>query len=275
VSFRPVSLPRRGNLLSTRRGNLIIAAVAAAIAGILLVAFLHSYKHSLTDKTPSKVVVADRLIPKGASADVLASSGVGLNVESVAHNRLKTGALADAAALHGEVAARDIFPGEQITAADFKRPTDPLLAQVQGADRVITLPLDPAHGLVGEVHPGDHVDVLGSFSGTGSAGQQTQPFTRVLARNVLVLGAPARNPTRNGLNNNSTQTANITLRVSNAVSAILAYASDNGKVWLVLRPTTGALDAGAPARVTLGRVLANSTPVTSTTPSTTKAGKHH
>jgi Flp pilus assembly protein CpaB len=270
VSLRSVSLPRRGNLLSTRRGNLIIAAVAAAVAGILLVAFLHNYKHSLTDKSPSKVVVADRLIPKGASADVLAGSGTGLHVESVAHNGLKSGAIANAAVLHGEVAKRDIFPGEQITAADFTRPSDPILAQVQGASRVISLPLDPSHGLVGDVHPGDHVDVMASFDGQGSAGQQTPPFTRILARNVLVLGAPAKNPTRNGLQSSANQTANITLRVSNTAAPLLAYASDNGKIWLVLRPKTGAVDTNALTKVTLSRLLANTTAVTT---STSKAGK--
>jgi Flp pilus assembly protein CpaB len=262
MSIRSVSLPRRGNMLSTRRGNLIIAAIAAILAAILLVAFLHNYKSSLTDKSPSKVVVADRLIPKGSSADIIAANGTGLHVESVAHSQLKAGAIATGAVLHGEVAQRDIFPGEQITAKDFARPADPLLTQVQGTSRIISLPLDIAHGLVGQVHAGDHVDVLASFTGVSSSGGgQTAPFTRILARDVLVLGAPAHAPGGGGLQNNSNQTANVTLRVTNSAAATLAYASDNGKVWLVLRPTTGAVDSGTASEVTLSRLLANSAPV--------------
>ena len=43
---------------------------------------------------------------------------------------------------------------------------------------------------------------------------------------------------------NSGKDGNVTLRVTDKEAAEVAYASDQGKVWLVLRPTAGAKQGG-------------------------------
>ena len=85
---------------------------------------------------------------------------------TVQQGNLEAGALTSAAALDGKVATRDIYPGQQITAADFAAGADPLRGQLKGNQRAIAVPLDSAHGIVGEVRTGDHVDVLAGFNST-------------------------------------------------------------------------------------------------------------
>jgi Flp pilus assembly protein CpaB len=255
---KSVALPRRGKLLSTRRGSTLVAICAAAVAGILLVLFLHQYKRTLTDTSQQKAVVAERLIPKGASADVLARDSTSLLPTQVHRNQLKAGAVTSVAAIQGLVATRDIYPGEQITTADFTHSSQPLLTQVQGADRALSVSFDSSHGLIGQAKAGDYVDVMASFA-TQNGGGTLQPFTRVIMRDVLVLSAPS-SAKSGGLTGGSTTNQNVVLRVDSRQMGELAYAADNGKVWLALRPTTGAQDPTISA-VTLGRLLAGSTPV--------------
>ena len=52
--------------LGTRRGAMTVAVATAAIAGILLLAYLDNYKKNVTGGVaPSPVLVADRLDPEG------------------------------------------------------------------------------------------------------------------------------------------------------------------------------------------------------------------
>jgi Flp pilus assembly protein CpaB len=269
IGSKSVALPRRGKLLATRRGSTLVAIGAAAVAALLLVVFLHHYKQTLTDTSMQKAVVADRLIPKGASADVLARDGGTLHPTQVSHNQLKAGAVASAAALQGLVATRDIFPGEQITTADFTRASQPVLTQVQGLDRALAVSLDSSHGLIGQAKAGDYVDVMASFA-TQSSGGATQPFVRIIMRDVLVLNAPSAAKKGGLVGGGGSGNQDVVLRVDARQMQELAFAADTGKVWLALRPKTGAEDPSLSA-VTLGRLLAGSTPVKLPT-TTGKAG---
>jgi Flp pilus assembly protein CpaB len=89
-------------------------------------------------------------------------------------------------------------------------------------------------------------------------------------RDVLVLSAPS-SAKKSGLGaGNANSDQNVVLRVDARHMGELAYAADNGKVWLALRPTTGAQDPTISA-VTLGRLLAGTTPV-KLTGTSSKAG---
>src|SRR5262245_55442544 len=114
-----------GRFAATRRGAVMIAAVAAALAGIVLLAFISRYKDQVQGGTVERsALVADRLIPKGTAGSAVISDGLSkpTNVQETA---LEAGALSSAAALDGKVATRDIYPGEQITAGDFASNADP------------------------------------------------------------------------------------------------------------------------------------------------------
>jgi hypothetical protein len=58
----------------------------------------------------------------------------------------------------------------------------------------------------------------------------------------------------------SSQTQNVTLRISEKDAPELAFASDNGKVWIVLRAQAGAKQS-AKSLVTLDRILLGLDPI--------------
>jgi Flp pilus assembly protein CpaB len=231
---------------ATRRGAITIAAVAAALAGVVLLAFITRYKQDVQGGTVERsAIIANQYIPKGTSGSVVVNDGLS-KPTSVQQANLQAGALSSAAGLAGKIATQDIYPGEQITAADFASNADPLRGELTGDQRAIAVPLDSAHGLIGEVRAGDKVDVLASFDSATSTTGRGQPELRTLVQNVLVLNAPAGSGSSTG---NGTQ--NLTIRVTAAQAAQVAFAADNGKVWFVLRPPAGATNDPS-SSVTLG-----------------------
>lgn len=226
--------------LGTRRGAFIVAAAAAALAAIILVAYLNSYKDDVRGGTvPTQVLIADRLIPKGTAGDVVATDRL-FRPATVAEDDSKAGALTDAAALSGTVAVKDIYPGQQITSADFTTGGDPLRGRLTGSQRALAIPIDEAHGLIGTVRAGDKVDVFASFTGSSNG----RGVLRTIAQGVLVLKAPSKDD----LGGRGKEEA-VILRLGDQQAARLAYAADNGKIWFALRPPAG-VQQGDPATVT-------------------------
>ncbi|HSD79231.1 MAG TPA: Flp pilus assembly protein CpaB [Solirubrobacteraceae bacterium] len=237
----------------TRRGAVTVAAGAAVLAGLVLLAFASQYRDRVQGGTLERsVLVADRLIPKGTSGATVVGGGL-FRARDVQAENVDGGALASAAGLADKVATRDIYPGEQLTADAFASNADPIRGQLTGTQRAITVPLDEAHGLVGEVRAGDHVDVLAGFNATSTLSGRGRPFLGTLLRDVLVLKVPS-----DGDSAQSDRSAkNLTVRVGADQANQLAFASDNGKVWFVLRPPAGAKDvAQRPSATTLERLLA-------------------
>jgi Flp pilus assembly protein CpaB len=216
------------NLFTTRRGSLLVGAAAAVLAGIILLVYLHSYRNSVNSASSSvSVLVAKNLIQKGTPGNIIGTSDE-FQVASIPKNQLQVGAFTDPAALAGRIAAADIYPGQQLTAAYFGYAVPGTLqTKLTGADRAITLSLDAQHGMIGAISAGDHVDIFIGFTLAGAGGNQ--PVIKLLMADVLVLRAPLSGG--NGL---------ITLRVPVGRAAQLAYASDNGRLWFVLRPASGA-----------------------------------
>jgi Flp pilus assembly protein CpaB len=234
----------------TRKGALTIAGVATVLAGIVLLAFASQYKDSVQGGNAERnALVADRLIPKGTSGDLVVSGGL-FRQTQVRDSDLDTGAVADGSALAGRVATRDIYPGQQITSADFAAGADPVRGQLKGNQRAIAIPLDASHGLIGQVRTGDHVDILAGFNSTNATTGAGRPEVRTLMGNVLVLGAPGDT---SGKNNDQ----NVTVRVAASDATKLAFASDNGKIWIVLRPPTGGTNP-TPSPATLESLLSGS-----------------
>jgi Flp pilus assembly protein CpaB len=240
---------------------MIVAAGTAAVAGLLLLAYLNNYKENVNGGVvPSPVLVADRLIPKGTSGDAVIAGSL-FRTATVTQDQLASGAIADAAAFDGKVATRDIYPGQQITAGAFARDADPLRGQLEKSQRAISVPLDTAHGLVGDVRTGDHIDVLAGFNTIDGSDGRGQPVLKVLMRDILVLKAPPAASDQPG----ARDVANIVIRATDRQVAGLAYASDNGKVWFVLRPPSGAKDTQVPS-VSLQEMLSAKPIVTEEAP---------
>jgi len=228
------------NLFSTRRGAILVGAAAAVLAALILFVYLHAYRNSLNSaKTPTAVLVAKNLIQKGTPGNIIGSSSQ-FQVASIPRGQLQAGALTDPALLNGRVAATDIYPGQQLTATDFVYAAPGALPiAITGNQRVINITSDAQHGLIGQVNAGDHVDVFAGLNLRTPSG--SIPVIKLLMANVPVLKVPLGSG------------GQLTLKVNEREAGELAYASDNGRLWFVLRPASGAktVDAGVISAQTL------------------------
>jgi Flp pilus assembly protein CpaB len=240
-------------IFSTRAGTIAVGLAAAGLAAILLLVFLNRYRSSLNEvNAPVTVLVAKSLIPKGTPGNVIGTSAL-YQATTVAKNQLKEGALVDPASLRNAVALTDIYPGQQLTVGQFV-PTvvGAATASITAYERAISIPVDPTHGLLSQVTAGDRVDILGGFNvrrinadGTPAPNAVERPVIKTLMQDVLVLAVPS---------------GAVTVRVNDRQAAKLAFAADNGKLWVTLRPPAGARET-KPSFVTLESVLFGVPPV--------------
>lgn len=249
-------------LTSTRGGTIALAALAACLAGISIVVYLNKYRHSVTaEGAPVTVLVAKRTIEKGTPGAAIAAGGL-FTTSTIRESQLRNGAFSDPTSLTGRTAAHILYPGQQLTASDFVAGAASQAATLTKAERLISIPLDAAHGLIGQVEAGDHVDVLVGFNviplgpgGTPVNGGQSRPVLRMVMQNIPVISIASKGSL------GGAQTTNVTLRATAAQAEELAFASDNGKVWLVLRPAAGA-SLARPGLVTVETMLLGIPPVT-------------
>jgi Flp pilus assembly protein CpaB len=233
------------NLFSTRRRSLVAGGVAAGLAVIVLVVYLHNYRSSVNSAVATgPVLVAKNLIPKGTSGDMIASLSQ-YQVAQLPKSDFKIGAITDPGILAGRVAVSDIYPRQQLTSAEFSPSVVDTLGQhITGTERAISVSLDGVHGLAGQIADGDHVDIYIGLNRTGG-----DPVIKLLMADVDVLRAPIGGT--GGV---------FTLKASTRQAAVLAWAMDNGKMWFVLRPPSGDRTA-IPGYITMRTLLLGLKPV--------------
>jgi Flp pilus assembly protein CpaB len=244
-------------LLSTRRGSTILGIGAAVLAGIVLLVYVNQYRDSVTTSAaPVTVIVAKELIHKGTAGDIVGNEKL-FQTSSIPKDQLRNGALTDPVALHGRVAANDVFPGQQLTVGDFPvAGANQISTKLTGDLRAVSIPVDSAHGLIGQLGVGDHVDVFAGFNvERGSSFGGNVPVIKLLMPNALVLEVPKK--ARSGLASTAT---NVVLRAPAQQAAEMAFAADNGKIWVVLRPSANA-KVTKPSLVTAQSLLLGVPPV--------------
>jgi Flp pilus assembly protein CpaB len=248
-------------VLSTRQGTLVFAGISAVLALATLLIFVQGYKRNLDQGAqPVTVLVSAGPLPKGTSGDTIARRGL-FHATGFKRDEVKDGAITDTGMLRGLVATHAIVPGQQLTLSDFAKPSDPVISRLAEDQRAVSVPLDSAHGLIGQVEAGDHVDVLAGFEVESDTAARPHPMLRVLLQDVEVLQAPAADAKSGGLaSGGSNATQDVVLRVTDQQAAQLAFSSDNGKVWITLRPQTGARQ-GQLSLVTLERLLFGLKPI--------------
>jgi Flp pilus assembly protein CpaB len=226
-------------LISTKRGAIIVVQAEGA---------------------PVTVLIAKENIPTGTSGSAIAANGL-FRSTTMRESQLREGAFSDPTNLTGKAASHEIYKGAQLTASDFTSAAQSLPSELTGVQRIVAIPLDAAHGLIGEVAAGNHVDVYAGFSviplnpdGTPIAGAQSRPVLRRIVTDVPVVSVG----TKNGALGSTT--TKVLLKLTDKQAADLAFSSDNGKVWLSLRPGAGA-ESSPPEIVTLETVLFGVRPI--------------
>jgi Flp pilus assembly protein CpaB len=222
--------------LSTRQGTLVVALISALIAAGIIVYALHQYRKTVTSSGQQvTVLVATRLIEKGTGADQI---GVGqfFRTTTILSKQASVGAFADPGVLHGKVAAADIYPGQELVASDFTTAGGEIASKLAATQRAIEVPLEGSHGLIGNIKVGDHVDVYASFPGLNGS----PPVLRLMAPNIEVLSG-GQNGSGGSLGSNQANAINnVMIEVNTRQAAKIAFAVDNGKLWLALRPGNGS-----------------------------------
>jgi Flp pilus assembly protein CpaB len=224
-------------MLATRGGTVAVGGLTAAFGALLLLMYLSQYRSSVDESgEPITVLVAKSLIEKGTPGDVVGLKEL-FQTTDAPRDQVQEGAITDPSALRDRLATTDIYPGEQLTTGDFSASASGALGtRIAGNQRAMAVPVDTAHGMIGQVRAGDRVDVLAGFNVTGGgAGFTARPVVKVLTQNVLVLEAPKAAAA--GVAANS---ANVVLRTNYREAAEIAWAVDNGKIWVILRPRAGA-----------------------------------
>jgi pilus assembly protein CpaB len=229
-------------LFSSRRGTALLGLAAAVLAGVVLLVYLNSYRSSVESSSePVTVLVARNLIEKGTSGNDIATKKL-YQATDIKKSEIKAGALTDASALRGTVAAADIYPGQQLTTTDFAATeADSIPVTLTGDDRGISLELDASHGITGPLRAGDHVDIW-----RGADAEVHVPMMLLVA-DAEVLSAPTT-PTGGG-------GANVVLQVKWWQVPRVAGAYDANKLWLILRPQSGANATRPPSPRTAGLYL--------------------
>jgi Flp pilus assembly protein CpaB len=223
-------------LIATRRGAVLLSALAALLAGILIVAYVHKYRSAANSEgAPVRVLIAKGAIPKGTAGTLIATSGL-YQVTTIRQSQLLNGAFSDTSSLRDKVVTQDIYQGSQLTAADFAPATTDVAASLTKHQRIITVPFDSVHGTLANLTAGDHVDIYAIFSlitvnkdGAPAAGGVAHTVLRMIMSNVNVASI--------------TKGGNLNFKVTDVQATKLAFAADNGKLWLALRPASGAKTA--------------------------------
>lgn len=243
-------------LLSTRRGTVIVAVACALVAAGILLFAAARYRDSVASSgKPETILVAAGPIQKGTPGDVIASDEM-FQWRKIDAKQVSAGAIADTAALHGRVAAVDISPGAQLTMADFTVGGG-VVSALAPDERAIEIPLDTAHGLVGVVQPGDRVDVYGGFGMRG--GVNTGAALRLLVPNVPVLEVGRNAGGAGGVGGQGVnQQSDVVIKVSADDAGKIAYASDYGRIWLILRGANATGPNNQQVVWTLGSLLLGS-----------------
>ncbi len=245
-----------GGPLSTRRGTVAIAAAVAVLAAAILVVFLNNYRRSIAaEGQPARVLVANGLIAKGASGEVLAGERM-VRLVHVRKSDLAAGAISDPAQIRRMVAVQEILPGQQLKLADFTASREPVGIKLRAGDRAIALPVDAVHGLTGPVQAGSRVDVLVGFNAQSTSGGTAglgAPVIKKILDDILVLRAPVAG-------SGSSRGGNVVLRVPARFAPHLAYAADHGVLWLTLRAAVGSRDTRSDI-IDLAKVLISRKPV--------------
>jgi Flp pilus assembly protein CpaB len=208
-------------LFTTRQGTILLGVIAALIALVALIVYLHNYRSSVNSSNRTlHVLVAKQLIQKGTLGNVVGQTGL-YTTAALAKSQVKTGAYVDPSTLAGKVALTDIYPNQQITAADFGIAPASVLTTVGYNQRAVTIPLGSPQSVGGQITAGSHVDVWVSFGGVN----------HLLYQDMYIIGLSG---------------SNVTFRANPVQVGVLISASQNGSIWLALRPTVGSVVKGAP-----------------------------
>ena len=226
-------------MTKSRLRNLALPLGLATLAAILVGYYVVSYRNSVTRGAGLvKVLVASRDIPAGTDGSSVAAGGY-LETQTVPRRAVVSGAVTSGSPLTSLVAGAQIYKGQQITLRQFAPESQGgIFAKFSGKERVVMVPGDPDQLLAGTLSDGDRVDVVATTK--YHVDDLARAASRVVLRNLLVLKAPDAPKAASVA---GTQTASVTLVMTDRQAQTMAWAMKQGTLFLALRPTDHPLDS--------------------------------
>ena len=173
--------------MTYRVRNIGIAVALALVAALLTTFYLSNYRrHVQREQAAAPVLVATRDIPAGTPGTAIAA-GHYVAVRNVVQKNRVPGAFTSVSQVQRLVATQQIFSGEQVSARRFGTVAQSgIRSQLTGTQRGLQVEGDPNQLLAGVLKAGDHVDLVAALK----VGNLSDPFSRVVLRNLKVLRAP-------------------------------------------------------------------------------------
>lgn len=242
-------LPFKLSAMNKKHLPLIAAAAAGIIAVVLINIYIKQQAESARQKALAgqqnlaMVVIAKRDIPAGTTIKEEMLKEV-----SLSRNMLQPRAAQSVERVVDKVNLAPIARGEQILLNKLAISGEgiSLSSKIPSGKRAITIPVDNISSVGGMIKPGDHVDVIGNvpMPAMSPEGRQvTQITTMPLFQNVLVLAVgqeftslPAGDASRQGAGAARASFPVITLALTPQEANLVAFAQEQGKIRLVLRP---------------------------------------
>ena len=225
--------------MTYRVRNIVIAVALALVAGLLSIFYVSNYKANVqhAEKTVT-VYVAKNDIPVGTTGADLVRRHL-LTSAQIAQKSVVPGSISDQAQVATLVTTQPILAKEQITLRRFANRAElGPRAQLHGTLRALAIEGDPAQVLSGILKPGDHVDLVASFS---NAGKGNGSISRDVARNLLVI--QSAESAGGKLSSSGNQTVLLAASEQRQVQKIW-WAMKNADGWtLQLRPVSNATDS--------------------------------
>jgi Flp pilus assembly protein CpaB len=226
--------------MTYRVRNIAVALGLALVAALLTTFYVANYKrHVQQSESTAQVWVATKDIPAGTSGSVLVKQHF-IGTENIVARSVEPGAITNPDQVARLLTTEPMYQGDQVTLRRFASRSElGIRQQLHGTLRAISLTGTAEQLLNGTLRPGDHVDLVANFNYKAST---SDPFTRDVARNLVVLSTGQASPTAKVSAN---QNPSIIL-ATNEVSQVqkVWFAVQNATGWsLELRPPTNASDS--------------------------------
>jgi Flp pilus assembly protein CpaB len=225
--------------LTYRVRNIGIAAALALLAAMFTFFYVSNYKkHVQQGQELVDVYVASHDIQVGDSGAEVAGS---LTHKRVARQAVVPGAISDPSQIQKLFATQPVFTGEQVSTKRFQ-PVEQqgIRGQLRGNMRALEVPGDAHQLLLGTLHDGDRVDVVGSWS--APEGGQVH-VSKVFLRDIKVLHAATQSEVAGKLGASANEPYAAILALTDLQSKRMFWMAKNGDWSLQLRPVAKPSDS--------------------------------
>ena len=231
---------------------LAVAAVFGALAVLMTSVYLDQQRKAIfKGTTPIKILVAKRNLRAGTRLDRSM-----IDVYTVPEKYVRTSATQpkDLDLILGQRLVNDLRRGDPILFTDLGKPGKGggrLRIQdiVKPGERALSMPVDEQTGVSGLIRPGDHVDILGTF--TDPVKKERVTVTILQNVTVLAVGGKLAGEYRGGGRYNT-----ITLLVTQEEAEILVFAlGHGGRLTYLLRHHSDVETVARTPKVSLATIL--------------------